>query len=303
MVCCLALLASGQAMAAYFGNAATINSFTDGTKWRDGDSGGSCTGGSAGTGTITVAASDSFFLCTGKTFALTANTTFDGASVWASDGGGNGTLDIGNFTLTMSNPSGAIVTNFAAGTITFGSGGIVFSGASSTLFNSTTGTFTAGTGTVTFNGTGAEIAGTLTLNNIVAAGTLNIPATATINGDVTIGGNVTGGLKLSAANHGITATAAATIPTIDASAMTVGQTITFNPAAGQAITVSAFTAPTTPGTGIILTCNGTASGAIPSPFVAQTGNYICTGAAGGGTVSAPIFDLKPAQVFATEVEK
>jgi len=214
---------------------------------------------------------------------------------------GSLTIEAGaTLTLSGAATSGGNITN--AGTLVLGANTLTMP-ASSTLNN--TGTFTAGTGTVAFGGAGT-ITGTLTLNNVTSTSTLAISATtATINGNVTIGGSVTGGLKLSAANHGITATAVATIPTISAAAMTVGQTITFTPptTAGQAVTVTAFTAPTTPGTGVILTCSGgTVTGATSSPLIAQTGNYVCTKNA-TTTVSAPIFSTKEKPtVFSEEVK-
>jgi hypothetical protein len=292
-------MVGGQAMAAdYFSDTATLSeaSFIDGTHWAD-----SC-GGTQGTGAITVAAADTFTICDGGTLTLAANATFGGATITVGSGA-TGVLALGNFTLTM-NTAAAVLTNTDTGTITIGSGGISFTGAG-TLANGT-GTFTAGTGTVAFGGAGT-ITGTLTLNNVTSTSTLAIPATtATINGNVSIGGNVTGGLKLSAAaNHGITATAEATIPTISAAAMTVGQTITFTPptTAGQAVTVNGFTAPTNPGTGVILTCSGGAvTGATSSPLVDQTGNYICTKSA-ASTVSAPIFSTKEKPVVFSEEVK
>jgi len=301
----LVLLAtSGQAFAAaYYSNAAALSGADLAspvtTKWSTSTT--DCTGTlTAAGGATAMTAIDSFTICDGGTLTLAANATFGGLSLDVGSGS-SGVLAIGNFTLTM-NTATAILTN-SGGTISMGSGGISF--ANGGTLSHAGGTFTAGTGTIAFGGAGS-ITGNLTLNNVTSTSTLSISATtATINGNVTIGGNVTGGLKLSAANHGITATAVATIPTISAAAMTVGQTITFTPptTAGQAVTVTAFTAPTTPGTGVILTCSGgTVTGATSSPLISQTGSYTCTKSA-TTTVSAPIFSTKekPA-VFSEEVK-
>jgi hypothetical protein len=57
----------------------------------------------------------------------------------------------------------------------------------------------------------------------------------------------------------------------------------------------------------VATCvnDGVAVTTVPSTVtVAATKSMVCTTPAGvSNTVSAPIFDLKPAQVFATEVEQ
>jgi len=303
----LVLLAtSGQAFAAtYFSNNASLSEadFASGAagqvsaKWNtDG-----CTGSTAATAGTAIAAADTFTICDGHTLTLGANLTFGGASITVGETA-SGILVIGNSTLTM-NTAAATLTNTAAGTITIGSGGISFAGAG-TLAN--TGTFTPGTGTVTFGGN-ASITGTIPLNNLTVTGTLAIPNTATIAGNVSIGGAVTAagnGLKLTNANHGITATAVAAISKLDTASMTAGKTITFTPptTAGQAVAVTGFTVPTTPSTGVILTCSGGTVTGVTSPLISQTGSYTCTKSA-TTTVSAPIFSTKekPA-VFSEEVK-
>jgi len=320
----LVLLAtSGQAFAGiYSSNNASLSEadFASGgagqvsAKWDT----GSCGSGTAATAGTPIAANDMFTICGGHTLTLGASLTFDGVAIDVATGG---TLAIGTSTLTM-NHSVPMLTN-SGGTISMGStvpgsaGGISFPNGGSLMH--TGGTFTANTGsTVSFGGNSSiTVVGTLTLSHLTTtAGTLQIPNEATIAGNLRIKGTVTAagnGLKLTNANHGISTSATATINKLDTSLMAAGTLIQFNPyVSGASVAVTAFTPPTTPGTGVTLTCTptgggtGTASGTTTSPLTNQTGDYTCTngaGGSGGSAVSAPIFSTKekPA-VFSEEVK-
>ena len=192
-------------------------------------------------------------------------------------------------------------------------------------------TLDAANGSVSLNS-----GGTLTVNGNVTVGTGG--TINTTNGTLNIGGALdntvgtftpVGTLGLTDADHTITLAAGKTFGAMNASSLTggtgAGKTITFIGAfdniiaslalpataakeikfvvpASQKLTISAMT-------GNTMTCTGgTVTGTAAAPVLnAGTGNttFTCTTGAGGGggTVSAPIFDLKPAQVFATEVEQ
>ncbi len=304
----LLLMVGGQAMATayYYSDVAALSeaSFVNGTHWAN-----SC-GGTRGTGAIAVAAADAFTICDGHTLTLGAGYTFGGATITVGSGapgsGASGVLALGNFTLTM-NTAAAVLVNTNIGSITVGTGGISFAGAGN-LINGTGTNFAVGN--VSFGGNATiSSGGAVSLAGLTVAGTLAIPNSVTITENLSIGGAVTAagnGLKLSDANHGITATVVAAINKLDTTSMTGGKTITFTPptTAGQAVTVTAFTAPTTPGAaGVTLTCSGgTATGATVSPLIAQTTDYICTKNA-TTTVSAPIFSTKEKPtVFSEEVK-
>jgi len=333
VICSLALLASGQAMAAtyhYSASGATSPNLTttlSASDWNDAACGNA--GPSSG-----VLVTDEFEICntatsvtyTGGTSSITGKITLNmggnvltlpsnltlSANLWVF----SATLDLGTTTLTM--PAGSTLQN--GDTITMGSGGITF-GAGSTLDHYGAG-FTAGTGTITFNGAGtikSSATAALTLNHVVSTAGLTInytnPKSVVIGGNLTIGGDVTGvnngAVKLSDAAHTITSTVASvTIPNLDLSLVTT-QTITLVPAStvGNSIAVTAYTPPAS-GTVTVGCTGGTLSGDITGATATLTsgssgGSFTCMkSGGGGGAVSASInlmSNEKPV-IFAEEIE-
>jgi hypothetical protein len=298
MACGLALLASGQAFATlYYSTSITASptseaDFTFGTKWSTANTTCNAAANSAAAGGTLATAGNDFYICNTHTLTLSANYTFDGT--WFGLPATGGIINLNGRTLTFSASPAAISTWYST------SGGSITSG------------------NIVFNGTDGRLQGGAvdnhTVNHVTAAGTLasvtNGGFYPKIEGNVTVGGNVTGSLRFTDASHSITSTASAiTVDNLNLGLISTARTINFVPAAavGSSITVTGFIAPTAT---VALVCSGgVATGALGTGSSTTSissgytsGSYICTKSS--NTVSAPI-DLnmnKPVESYSTEIE-
>lgn len=286
MACSLALLASGQALAGDFASVANGN-FSATATWDN--LGGGCPGSAAGA-TVPSSSADTARICASRSVTLDVPATVGVVSVE----GAGATLALGSNVLTVTTQ----FTVSASATVTSGATvhqlatvqTVPAGGANPTvnLGNAhVTGNVNSGAGSITL-GSGAVVGGTVLISG---AGTLTLTAGATVGGNViTYGSGLLGTLKFTAGNKTIIASSAATIPVLDLSLMTIGQTIT---TMTSTVTFGSVT-------GKKLECPAATPYSAGSAIPAGT---TCTVVA-APIISAPI-DLnfsKTPEIFATEIE-
>lgn len=309
MVCGLALLASGQAMAATCTSIAAGGDWATNATWLNAAVDGcNTTAGAADRSPDNT--NDVIIASTTNPVTLSVDV---GAQSVTINGGGKLSLGTGNNTLLISgnftNNSTASASNvvLTGGIVSFDVAGATVGGSAVTTFGNLT---TAGPGSI-----------------ILPTGT----ASSIINGYISLtgSGGITGTVKFSDANHTISISAAQTIATLDTSLFT-GTMGTITATGGFPLTVTTLIPPSAPSAAVkifvtpgggTLTVTNAPTGATCTSDAAATGTQapatfpvtalgglktlICTktGGGGGGAVSAPIFSTKekPA-VFSEELK-
>jgi len=326
----LLLVASGQAFAATCTSAAGGGGWGTQGSWVTPTAGATnCTDATIGTWVAPTSADD---VIVASTTALTGVATMAAKTLKINASSIFSPLTQ-TLTITPATTTDAFVNN---GTFTKGTGTIAFAAAATTV------------GTIDFNNLSIS-AGALTLSgattiggNLVLTSTGNVllAATNTVTGNVTTYGTaLTGILKFvdagtAIANHTITASSAATIPTLDTSAMYTGSSVIFsgavnniigtlilptaNAVGGSAKTVifkvpstqtlqipAAFNTASTATTAGCVATGYTFTGGLMTGTATATDNVTCTvpAATAPSTTSAPIFSTKEkAAVFSQEVK-
>jgi len=305
VACSLALLASGQAIAAGTCTSASSGflAWNDPDSWLDGTAGGASCDGS--TGSTAPANGDS---------AVIDGPVIVGVAV-----------TINNLTVNAGKTLSFTGNLTVDGTATINGGITYMSGTLSPKITSIGGLFTA-----TLSAAGYTLPSTVTSLGggvSVSGGALTLAAANVVTGDVTItGGGIAGVLKLApTGNHTITALSTGSIiPSLDLSGATANKVITsstgdltftavtFPTAGSKVITFTAAAANTISvpvPAATVATCmnDGVAATASSTATVAATKSLVCTSvgsSSGGGAVSAPI-DLhfsKQVETYSTDIE-